>query len=130
MDESGFINSFTEKPKQDALGPWVSDTGHTMQAQGRNYLASMGIYIFNRQLLTDLLQNEYVEASEKQPVLILRDGEPVAMLVGLDRKEKQTPMKLREVLRRAWKDYEDHGGIPHKQFWKDLAKEADKSQPV
>src|SRR5580658_9753857 len=64
MDESGFINTFTEKPKQEALGPWVSDTGHTMQAQGRNYLASMGIYIFNRQLLSDLLQNEYVEATD------------------------------------------------------------------
>jgi glucose-1-phosphate adenylyltransferase len=64
MDESGFINTFTEKPKQEALGPWISDTGHAMQAQGRNYLASMGIYIFNRQLLSDLLQNEYVEATD------------------------------------------------------------------
>src|ERR1700749_4916146 len=35
-----------------------------MQSQGRNYLASMGIYIFNRQLLQDLLQNEYVEATD------------------------------------------------------------------
>jgi glucose-1-phosphate adenylyltransferase len=35
-----------------------------MQGQGRNYLASMGIYIFNRQLLQDLLQNEYVEATD------------------------------------------------------------------
>jgi glucose-1-phosphate adenylyltransferase len=63
-DESGFITSFTEKPKRDVLQPWISDTGHTMQAQGRHYLASMGIYIFNRQLLTDLLQNEYVESTD------------------------------------------------------------------
>jgi glucose-1-phosphate adenylyltransferase len=35
-----------------------------MQAQGRHYLASMGIYIFNRQLLQDLLQNEYVDATD------------------------------------------------------------------
>jgi glucose-1-phosphate adenylyltransferase len=64
MDESGFITSFTEKPKKDVLQPWISDTGHAMQAQGRHYLASMGIYIFNRQLLSDLLQNEYVESTD------------------------------------------------------------------
>ncbi|HTI93400.1 MAG TPA: glucose-1-phosphate adenylyltransferase [Puia sp.] len=64
MDEGGFITSFTEKPKKDMLPPWVSDTGHAMQSQGRHYLASMGIYIFNRQLLSDLLQNECAEATD------------------------------------------------------------------
>jgi len=63
-DNEGFITSFTEKPKKDILPQWVSDTGPAMQSQGRNYLASMGIYIFNRQLLADLLQNEYVEATD------------------------------------------------------------------
>jgi glucose-1-phosphate adenylyltransferase len=63
-DDDGFITSLTEKPKQDMLPPWVSDTGSTMQGLGRHYLASMGIYIFNRQLLSDLLQNEYVEATD------------------------------------------------------------------
>jgi glucose-1-phosphate adenylyltransferase len=63
-DENGFITSFIEKPKKDVLKDWTSDTGPTMQGQGRNYLASMGIYIFNRQLLQDLLQNEYVEATD------------------------------------------------------------------
>jgi antitoxin (DNA-binding transcriptional repressor) of toxin-antitoxin stability system len=69
---------------------------------------------------------DYVEASVQQPVLILRDGEPVAMLVGLERKAKRTLLKLREVLKRAWKDFEEHGGIPHEQFWNDLAKSANK----
>jgi antitoxin (DNA-binding transcriptional repressor) of toxin-antitoxin stability system len=69
--------------------------------------------------------SEYVESSAKQPVLILRDGEPVAMLVGLDPNEKR-PRKLRDVLKRAWKDYEEHGSIPHEQFWEDMAKDADK----
>ena len=62
--KEGFITSFVEKPKADVLDQWVSDTGPAMQSQGRNYLASMGIYIFNRQLLSDLLQNEYVEATD------------------------------------------------------------------
>ena len=63
-DDKGFITSFTEKPKKDILNDWESDTGPAMQAQGRKYLASMGIYIFNRQLLQDLLQNEYVDATD------------------------------------------------------------------
>ena len=67
---------------------------------------------------------EYVASSAKHPILILRDGEPVAMLVGLDPKARRPPAKLRDVLTRAWEDYEEHGGIPADQFWKDLAKEA------
>src|SRR6202011_5085784 len=63
-DNKGFITSFIEKPKKDVLKECTSDTGPAMQAQGRHYLASMGIYIFNRQLLSELLQNEYVESTE------------------------------------------------------------------
>ncbi len=62
--EDGFISSFIEKPKKDVLPQWVSDTGAEMQRTGRNYLASMGIYIFNRQLLFDLLQDEYKDATD------------------------------------------------------------------
>ncbi len=51
-DDKGFITSFIEKPKKEVLTDWTSDTGSLMQGQGRNYLASMGIYIFNRQLLS------------------------------------------------------------------------------
>jgi hypothetical protein len=49
------------------------------------------------------------------------------MLVGLTRKKPRTPLKLRVVLKCAWKDYEEHGGIPHEEFWKDLAKEVGSS---
>ncbi|WP_207494191.1 glucose-1-phosphate adenylyltransferase [Aridibaculum aurantiacum] len=54
-NEENWITTFTEKPKQDALEGWDSDTGEAMKSQGKVYLASMGIYIFNRQLLADLL---------------------------------------------------------------------------
>jgi glucose-1-phosphate adenylyltransferase len=60
----GLITSFIEKPKKELLPDWVSETGDEMKAQGRNYLASMGIYIFNRKLLFDLLQNDYKEATD------------------------------------------------------------------
>jgi glucose-1-phosphate adenylyltransferase len=55
-NEAQGITSFIEKPKKDLLPDWVSDTGAEMQAQGRNYLASMGIYIFNRNVIFDLLE--------------------------------------------------------------------------
>ncbi|MES2849603.1 MAG: glucose-1-phosphate adenylyltransferase [Bacteroidota bacterium] len=58
------ITSFIEKPAKDLLSEWTSDTGSVMQGQGRNYLASMGIYIFNRKLLFDLLENEKKEATD------------------------------------------------------------------
>jgi antitoxin (DNA-binding transcriptional repressor) of toxin-antitoxin stability system len=67
---------------------------------------------------------QYVQLSAKQPVVILLDGEPVAMLVGLGRKKKRRPAKLRDILKRAWKDYEENGAIPHEKFWKDLTAEA------
>ncbi|RZL05577.1 MAG: glucose-1-phosphate adenylyltransferase, partial [Pedobacter sp.] len=49
-NEENIITSFIEKPKTN-LEDWTSDTGPEMHAEGRDYLASMGIYIFNRDLL-------------------------------------------------------------------------------
>lgn len=60
----GVITSFIEKPARQVLPEWVSDTGPEMQQMSRNYLASMGIYIFNRKLLFDLLNNECNEATD------------------------------------------------------------------
>jgi glucose-1-phosphate adenylyltransferase len=57
-DENNYITSFIEKPKT-GLEDWVSDTGHEMQRLGKVYLASMGIYIFNKKTLRDLLLNVY-----------------------------------------------------------------------
>jgi len=54
-DHEGNITSFIEKPKTD-FESWKSDVSEEMAAQGRFYLASMGIYIFNRALLYELLQ--------------------------------------------------------------------------
>lgn len=63
-DENKYITSFVEKPKKDLLPDWVSDTGAEMQKEGRNYLASMGIYIFKRDILFNLLLNEYPTATD------------------------------------------------------------------
>jgi len=60
----GLITSFIEKPKKELLPEWTSETSDLMKTQGRFYLASMGIYIFNRKLLFDLLQTEYANATD------------------------------------------------------------------
>jgi len=60
----GLIKSFIEKPKKELLEEWISDTGDDMKNQGRNYLASMGIYIFNTKLLYELLRDEYKDATD------------------------------------------------------------------
>lgn len=51
------IESFIEKPAKELLPEWESDVSDQMKAEGKHYLASMGIYIFNRQLLVDLMSN-------------------------------------------------------------------------
>lgn len=63
-NEQNVITSFIEKPKKDILPDWVSDTGAEMQKQGRNYLASMGIYIFNKQILDKLLNEAHPNATD------------------------------------------------------------------
>ena len=63
-DENNVITSFIEKPSAELLPDWVSDTGEEMKAQGRNYLASMGIYVFNRKLLFDLLEKDKLDATD------------------------------------------------------------------
>lgn len=54
-DDDSFITSFIEKPQADLLPEWTSETSDEMKGSGRNYLASMGIYIFNRDLLIKML---------------------------------------------------------------------------
>jgi len=49
------IEAFIEKPNASLLPEWESEVSEQMQVQGKKYLASMGIYIFNRQLLEDLM---------------------------------------------------------------------------
>jgi len=58
------ITSFVEKPKKEILSDWVSDTGALMQSQGRNYLASMGIYVFNKEILHQFLNEVHPNATD------------------------------------------------------------------
>jgi glucose-1-phosphate adenylyltransferase len=67
-DDDRFITSFIEKPKT-GLEDWVSDTGSEMQAEGRNFLASMGIYVFNREYLIKILASNPEEQDFGKEIL-------------------------------------------------------------
>jgi glucose-1-phosphate adenylyltransferase len=60
LDEDGRVVGFVEKPKTAVeLAPWLTSSewleAHGSRDHGRNYLASMGIYLFHREVLIDLL---------------------------------------------------------------------------
>lgn len=57
-DSENFITSFIEKPNADLLPEWTSEVSEESKNEGKHYLASMGIYIFNRSLLIDLMSNQ------------------------------------------------------------------------
>jgi len=56
-DENNVIKAFIEKPSSDLLPEWTSDVTPEMHREGRNHLASMGIYIFSRGFLSKVLKN-------------------------------------------------------------------------
>ena len=56
-DSENLITSFIEKPNVSLLPEWTSEVSDESKAEGKHYLASMGIYIFNRELLIRLMSN-------------------------------------------------------------------------
>ena len=56
-DDHGMIESFIEKPTTEQLDGWESEVPDEMKAQGKVYLASMGIYIFNKETLWNLIND-------------------------------------------------------------------------
>ena len=63
-NQENVITSFVEKPKKEILKDWTSDTGSEMKTQGRNYLASMGIYVFNKEILHQFLNELHPNATD------------------------------------------------------------------
>jgi glucose-1-phosphate adenylyltransferase len=67
IDGNGRVTSFSEKPKGDALRSMAVDTTilglSPERAQEMPYIASMGIYVFKKQVLIDLL-NESLDRTD------------------------------------------------------------------
>lgn len=62
-DEDGLIKRFVEKPDKEQLSEWQSEVPEKFSSEGRNYLASMGIYIFKEEILTELL-DKYEDSTD------------------------------------------------------------------
>lgn len=56
VDAKDCIQDFIEKPGMDILPQWKSPLEEKFTKEGKDYLASMGIYIFNRKSLQELFE--------------------------------------------------------------------------
>jgi glucose-1-phosphate adenylyltransferase len=63
VNKDGMIDKFIEKPSKEKLADWSSPVSADFKKKGKVYLASMGIYIFNRSTLKSLFTN-YPEATD------------------------------------------------------------------
>ena len=57
-DEEGNITSFVEKPAYDQLDDWKSEVSHKSKSEGKEYLASMGIYVFSKEVLKKMFSED------------------------------------------------------------------------
>jgi PHD/YefM family antitoxin component YafN of YafNO toxin-antitoxin module len=66
----------------------------------------------------------YLKASEQGPVIVMRDGKPVAVLLSANGEEDVERLlmghspKLQAILEAARKRFRSGAGIPHETFWK------------
>jgi glucose-1-phosphate adenylyltransferase len=56
VNADGFIDKFVEKPSPQELVNWVSPVGERQKAEGKEYMASMGIYVFNKETLSRMFE--------------------------------------------------------------------------
>jgi prevent-host-death family protein len=70
--------------------------------------------------------DDYLEASREQPVLVTRNGKPVAALLAVQNKAEAEQLlsdrsrALRSVFEEAHVQIQKGQGIPHEQFWQEV----------
>lgn len=71
----------------------------------------------------------FLSESNKGPVVITRDGKPIAVLMGvhdedeLDRLIFASSRRLHEILEAGRKEVREGRGIPNEEFWKQVETE-------
>lgn len=80
VNGEGDIEKFYEKPKPDILSQWSSPVTPELEREGRIYLASMGIYMFNKETLFNLFQDypDAVDFGKEFIPLAIESGMKVA----------------------------------------------------
>jgi len=80
--------------------------------------------------------NNYLEASREQPVLITRNGKPVAVLLAVNDKAETEQLavgrscSLRFIFEEAHKRIQKGGGIPHDEFWRQVEQSRRAKRPA
>ena len=79
--------------------------------------------------------SSYVKASAEGPIIVTRNGKPVAALVALDEEEDierlvlaHTP-KFRAILETSRKQVEAGDAIGHAEFWEQVEEESTREKP-
>jgi len=68
----------------------------------------------------------YLKESEEGPVVVTRNGKPVAVLISMEDEEELERIilayspKFQSLLEKSRKQIQEKGGIPHQDFWKEL----------
>lgn len=57
-DEAVNITDFIEKPSSEILPNWKSEVSDANKREGKNYLASMGIYVFSKNVLKKIIRRK------------------------------------------------------------------------
>lgn len=71
----------------------------------------------------------YLRASEEGPVVVTRNGKPVAVLLGIEDEEELERLVLayskrfQSILEAARQQIRDGDGIPHERFWQEVEAE-------
>ena len=80
--------------------------------------------------------NDYLAASREQPVLITRNGKPVAMLLAVRDKAEAEQLaigrsrSLRSIFEEAHEQIEKGAGIPHDEFWRQVEQSRRTKRPA
>jgi len=67
----------------------------------------------------------YLKESKEGPVIVTRNGKPVAVLISMEDEEELERIilayspKFQSLLEKSRKQIQDRGGIPHQDFWKE-----------
>ena len=68
----------------------------------------------------------YLKASEEAPVVVTRNGKPVALLLAIKDEEEIERLVLaysprfQRILREAGEQIKAGGGVPHEEFWREV----------
>jgi prevent-host-death family protein len=71
----------------------------------------------------------YVKASEEGPVIVTRNGKPVAVLLAVSDEDELERLvlayspRLRSILDAARQRFRAGAGIPHEEFWQEVEAE-------